>query len=173
MLPPAPTARRFVLRGTTATLSLVACVAASLPHRPYPAFVPLGASPYGLAAPHHSGKKEHQHHHHQQQQQYAFSTFARSGTSSRRPPVPGRRAPVRAAAAADDEVSAAAAPSFSPITIDATTRTAWPDLRPAQWKQIEALANLLVEVNTKINVISRKDIQVGRCVIRGCYGEWL
>ena len=157
MLPPAPTARRFVLRATTATLSLVACVAASLPHRPYPAFVPLGASPYGVAAPHHPGKKQHQHHHQQQQQQYAFSTFA----SSRRPPVPGRRAPVRAAAAAaDDEVSAAAASSFPPITIDATTRTAWPDLRPAQWKQSEALANLLVEVNTKINVISRKDIQV-------------
>ena len=154
---PAAAARRCVLRATTATRSLAACGAASLPHRAHPAFVPLGASPYGLAAPHHPGKKQH----HQQQQQYAFSTFG----NSRRTPTPARRAAMVAAASGDDDRSsrdppAPAYPSFPPITIDATTRTAWPDLRPAQWKQIEALANLLVEVNTKINVISRKDIHV-------------
>lgn len=150
-------ARRFVLRVTTATLSLTACVAASLPHRTYPAFVPLGASPYGLAAPHHPGKKQQYH----QQQQHTFSTFG----SSRRTPTPGRRAPVVAASSDDDDRSGRDPPtppatSFPPVTVDSITRTAWPDLRPAQWKQIEALANLLVEVNAKINVISRKDIQV-------------
>jgi hypothetical protein len=153
----AAAARRFVLRVTTATLSLAAFVAASLPHRTYPAFVPPGASPYDLAASHHPGKKQQYH----QQQQHAFSTFG----GSRRTPTPSRRGAVVAAGSGDDDRSSRDPPtppaaSFPPITVDSTTRTAWPDLRPAQWKQIEALANLLVEVNTKINVISRKDIQV-------------
>ena len=46
-----------------------------------------------------------------------------------------------------------------PVVIDAATRQSWPELSEAQWDKLEGLANLLQEVNARINVISRKDIQ--------------
>ncbi|EWM29945.1 16s rrna methyltransferase [Nannochloropsis gaditana] len=162
---PIKAARHFVLLATTATLSLAACVLNHRPYRSYPAFVSRSAPPRGLLGSikheqnipdpfttrcqhfvqfpgHIEGKDSHKDVH--IRHKFACRSHAGSGANQENVNTGG--------------TDLGGLPQ-APIVVDAKTKEAWPDLRPAQWKQIEALANLLVEINTKINVISRKDIQ--------------
>lgn len=163
---PIKAARHFVLLATTATLSLAACVLNHRPYRSYPAFVSRSAPPCGLLGSikheqnipdpcttrcqhfvqfpgHIEGKNSHKDVH----IRHKFACRSHVGSGANQENVN------------TGETDLGGLPQ-APIVVDAKTKEAWPDLRPAQWKQIEALANLLVEINTKINVISRKDIQV-------------
>lgn len=127
-------------------------------------------------------------HQHQQNQHRAFiiPASATRGLTPRRPPFlePPRPTATTAAVAAgaairrfssspvvrrarggdgddddDDEGNGEGGDIGPPLEIDAATRACWPELSAAQWDQLEGLANLLQEVNTRINVISRKDIR--------------
>ena len=156
MLPPTSLpARRLVLRAATATLSLVAWVAASLPPtRPRisyhhhchtsAAFVPFSSASLSLTGLSALSSSSHPY----RRQQHAFS----SATSKT------RRWAARGEEEGEEEEEWEA-PEIAVISLDPGLQAGWPELRPAQWKQLEALANLLQEVNTRINVISRKDIQ--------------